>query len=200
MYITCVSWQFSSVKCFLLLRVSDFLWIKALVSATGRSFFLSERDAINFGGSETFGDLSCHRRQTDKSSFGCFEMLSGAQAPPMLTQIWPKEAALRWPRLLSEISHVWVDGTTHWMVDAECNWIKWDCFKHMKNLRPDVKWAEMWGQVVLYSVGLCEEQLHEVEQQHETSTESHGAFMVKDKIKLFRPKYKNKNIIWYNMI
>lgn len=45
----------------------------------------------------TLGDFSCHKRQpTDH--FWSWEMLFWAHAPPMLTQIWPKEA----PRLFTD--------------------------------------------------------------------------------------------------
>lgn len=45
----------------------------------------------------TLGDFSCHRRQTT-DHFWSWEMLFWARAPPMLTQIWPKEA----PRLFTD--------------------------------------------------------------------------------------------------
>lgn len=62
----------------------------------------------------TLGDFSCHRRQT-KPLFWSLEMLFWAHAPPMLSQIWPKEAARLFtdPACCRKISPVWGNRRAH---------------------------------------------------------------------------------------
>lgn len=133
----CYLWQFSSVRIFFAAAACVTLPAnqKALDCATGRRglfFFLLLLLLPNVMQSTTavatLGDFSWHR-QTKALFFWSLEMLFWAHAPPMLTQIWPKEAARLFtdPARCRKISPVWRnsrehDATRRAMTDMSGGW------------------------------------------------------------------------------
>lgn len=94
------------IKCYLCLPTvfqSDFFFLNCLLRATlpvnqisllcaGFVFFPPQPGVMQSTTAvATLGEFSCHRRQTT-DHFWSWEMLFWAHAPPMMIQIWPKEA------------------------------------------------------------------------------------------------------------
>lgn len=122
--LTCVSWQFSSVKCFcgcvcVCVRVA----VDQSCARCSRTLSFSSGDETQSTWVKTtFGYFSCHRRQT-KAHFGPSKgFLSSRSADARPNMGIGSAAILHSPRLLSEILHLVADRTRNTHMHTQKGW------------------------------------------------------------------------------